>query len=129
MSPDSITQQILPYKHGDRGPGGGIISRFEDAMAIELSEPIAEVDCHHASSVCNSYRGGGYDDWYLPSIGYDLGYLDYFKNQSLEGLAFWACDTPGGQMYKLTIHNGTWSGVTSRDGKAFVLAARKFKMY
>lgn len=128
---DLFTQQILPYKFGDRGPGGGIINRFEDDMAIEVSEPIAEVDLHHVSSVCNSYHGGGYDDWYIPTGTRELLGFGYFETmgQSLEGLKFWAYDT-GGQLCKLTIHNGGWSGPTSsRDGKAFVLAARKFKMF
>lgn len=125
-----ITQQILPYKLGARGPGEGIIYRFEDDMAIELSEPIAEVDSHHASSVCNSYRGGGYDDWYLPSTRELSGYMFFHTMwQSLEGLKFWVNDGSGQLLLKLTIHNGIWSGIPSRDGKAFVLAARKFKMF
>lgn len=124
-----ITQQILPYKYGGRGPGGGIINRFEDDMAIEISEPIAEVDCYHAASVCNSYRGGGYDDWYLPSTGYELVGSAFSNVMNLEGIDIWACNTSGGQISKLTIHNGTWSGAGARDGKAFVLAARKFKIY
>lgn len=127
---DGITQEILPYKYGDRGPGGGIIVRFEADMAIELSEPIAEVDYHHVPSVCNGYRGGGYDDWYLPSTGYELVcFGNYTMKQSLEGKEIWAWSTAGGQVSKLTIHNGTWSGSGARDGKAFVIATRKFKMY
>jgi len=129
---DVITQPTLPYKFGDRGPGGGIIVKFEDDMAIEFSEPIAEVESHQASSVCKSYRGGGYNDWYLPTVG-DL-YFFYFSDdvtkQSFSEKKFWAIYT---EVYKMSLYEigncYKWGGAFENSGKAFVLAARKFKMY
>lgn len=133
---DSITMPTLPYKFGDKGPGGGIVVRLENDMAIELSEPIAEVDFQQASSVCKDYRGGGYDGWYLPTVSLPqcIRFPDDVTKQSFTGKKIWAYAPDYTKVYKVQMWemssgNYNWSGRSENSGKAFVLAAREFKMY
>lgn len=58
----------FPYKVGDTGPGGGIVFFVEGARAYEVSETLGETSWNDAVELCRDYRGGGYDDWYLPTI-------------------------------------------------------------
>ena len=55
------------YKIGDKGPGGGLIFYIEGNKSYEVSEQFGTATWNEAKQVCKNYRGGGYDDWYLPS--------------------------------------------------------------
>ena len=129
---DVITQQILPYKYGDRGPGGGIIVNFKDDMAIELSEPIGNGTYQQACAICKEYRGGGYDDWYLPFFGLDFNRLyfpDDTTNEKYLGLTFWSHISMGDCLKITCSTTGFCHGIPVKSGNFFVLAARKFKIY
>lgn len=62
--PDSASQSSV--KIGDIGPGGGLVFYIEGNKAWECSEVLGERDYSEAIDLCREYRGGGYDDWYLP---------------------------------------------------------------
>ena len=57
----------LSLKIGDIGPGGGIVFYVEGNKSYEVSEMLGEATWSGAVELCNNYRGGGYDDWYLPT--------------------------------------------------------------
>ena len=62
----TITEN-LSLKIGDIGPGGGLICNIEGGRALECSEVLGSATWSEAKTLCSEYRGGGYDDWYLPS--------------------------------------------------------------
>ena len=57
----------LSVKIGDIGPGGGLIFFIEGNKAFECSESLGVADWEGVKRMCAEYRGGGYDDWYLPN--------------------------------------------------------------
>ena len=54
-------------KIGHKGPGGGIIFDVTDTLIYEMCELEGKVTWSDAQRMCEEYRGGGYDNWYLPS--------------------------------------------------------------
>lgn len=64
----------LSLKIGDIGPGGGLVFYIEGNRAYECSEVLGEGSWSEAIALCSEYRGGGYDDWYLPSRD-ELNYI------------------------------------------------------
>ena len=54
-------------KIGHKGPGGGIIFDVTDTLIYEMCELEGKVSWSDAQRMCKEYRGGGYDNWYLPS--------------------------------------------------------------
>ena len=61
------TVEGLSLKIGDIGPGGGIVFYIEGKKAYEVSEILGEANWETAKSMAKSFRGGGYNDWYLPT--------------------------------------------------------------
>ena len=57
----------LSLKIGDIGPGGGIVFYVEGNKSYEVSEMLGVATWSGAFELCNNYRGGGYDDWHLPT--------------------------------------------------------------
>lgn len=57
----------LSIKIGDIGPGGGMVYYIEGNKCYEVSELLGQGTWEEAKSMCSSYRGGGYSDWYLPT--------------------------------------------------------------
>lgn len=57
----------LSFKIGDIGLGGGFIFYIEGDKVLECSEILGEGNWNEAKEMCKKYRGGGYDDWYLPT--------------------------------------------------------------
>lgn len=54
---------------GETGPGGGIIFYIEGSRGLEVSPWLGEYNWEDAMDVAKNYKGGGYDDWYLPNKG------------------------------------------------------------
>ena len=54
-------------KVGDKGEGGGIIFHIEEGKFWEVSSKLGASDWEKAEALCKEYRGGGFNDWYLPS--------------------------------------------------------------
>lgn len=54
-------------KIGDIGPGDGIVFYIEGNRAYEVSELLGSATWDDAVAMCKNYRGGGYNDWYLPT--------------------------------------------------------------
>ena len=82
------------YAEGDIGPGGGRVffSGFNNTSIYECSNDLGgEYNWNDAMRVARNYRGGGFTDWKLPSIGM----LQYLNNNSFR--------------YGLRINNGYWS--------------------
>ena len=61
------TVEELSLKIGDIGPGSGIVFYIEGKKAYEVSEILGDADWETAKSMAKNFRGGGYDDWYLPT--------------------------------------------------------------
>jgi TolB-like protein len=57
----------LYLKVGDIGPGGGIVFYVEGTRAYEVTANLGAYKWEEAKKVAKDYRGGGYDDWYLPT--------------------------------------------------------------
>lgn len=57
----------LSLKIGDIGPGGWLVFYIEGNKSWEVSELLGEATWSEAFNLCKDYRGGGYDDWYLPT--------------------------------------------------------------
>lgn len=64
----------LSLKIGDIGPGGGLVFYIEGNRAYECSEVLGERNWSEAKTLCSEYRGGGYEDWYLPNRD-ELNYI------------------------------------------------------
>lgn len=57
------------YKIGDIGPGGGYIFYIEGSRCLEVSPYLGDYNWDDALEVAKNYNGGGFTDWYLPTIG------------------------------------------------------------
>ncbi len=58
------------YSLGDIGPGGGFVFHKCGSRRWEISKFLGYVlSYHEAIEICEQYRGGGYNDWYLPLPG------------------------------------------------------------
>jgi len=73
---DSLLQTITAspptaptYKIGDRGPGGGIIFFAENGVFMECSMDIGSYNWDQAVTAAKNYKGGGFTDWRLPTVG------------------------------------------------------------
>lgn len=58
----------LYLKVGDIGPGGGIVFYIEGTQAYEVSEALGNGTWEEAKKIASSFNGGGFYDWYLPTI-------------------------------------------------------------
>lgn len=105
----------LTLKIGDTGPGGGLICNIEGNRGLECSEVLGSASWENAKKMCAEFRGGGYDDWYLPSKE-ELNFI--YRNLAREG--------------KITAHGGFWSSTyyglynDTWDGKSYYAAYYQF---
>lgn len=64
-----LDERKKQYKIGDIGPGGGIVYFVKSNEGWECSKEVLECKkWNDAIKLCEEYRGGGYNDWYLPNI-------------------------------------------------------------
>jgi len=97
---DSLLQTITAspppapaYKIGDRGPGGGIIFFAENDVYMECSMDIGTYNWDQAVSTAKNYKGGGFTDWHLPTIGeLDLMYKNLAQKRlgGFGGNEYWS---------------------------------------
>lgn len=82
----------LTLKIGDTGPGGGLICNIEGKRGLECSEVLGDADWEGAKKMCAEFRGGGYDDWYLPSKEeLDFIYINLARTEQIIGRGwFWS---------------------------------------
>lgn len=119
--PDSASQSSV--KIGDIGPGGGLVFYIEGNKAWECSEVLGERDYSKAIDLCREYRGGGYDDWYLP----DKDKLNYiYQNLRKPGRIssnswFWSSNHT-----EQRFSDGEQVDYRSGGGLLFVFAIRSF---
>ena len=92
----------LSLKIGDIGLGGGLVFYIEGNRAYECSEVLGERNWSEAKTLCSKYRGGGYDDWYLPNKD-ELNYI--YQNLRKSG--------------KILGNSKFWSSSTNYDGDAW----------
>lgn len=105
----------LTLKIGDTGPGGGLICNIEGNRGLECSEVLGDASWKYAKKMCTEYRGGGYEDWYLPSKE-ELNFI--YRNLARTGEI-----TAHGEFWSSTyygLYNDTW------DGKSYYAAYYQF---
>lgn len=125
---DSEVQSSV--KIGDIGPGGGLVFYIEGNRAYECSEVLGKRDWDEAEILCCEYRGGGYDDWYLPNKN-ELNYI--YQNLRKSGKIssdswFWSSSKYSGDyMWNQRFSDGSQSGFGEfKSYYCFVLAVRSF---
>jgi TolB-like protein len=59
--------RAVSYKVGDTGPGGGTVFYIEGSEGFEVSRLLGSYNWDDAKKAARAYRGGGKDDWYLPT--------------------------------------------------------------
>ena len=128
----------LSLKIGDTGPGGGLICNIEGGRALECSEVLGSATWSRAKEMCSEYRGGGYDDWYLPSVE-ELNFIYVnlkLTGKIIGGTDFWSStfDTYS-ELYEeswafhFTMANGTvHSGANVNTYNYAVRAVRSFNI-
>ncbi len=77
----------LSIKIGDIGLGGGYVFYIEGDRGLECSEILGEGNWSEAVEMCKNFRGGGYDNWRLPTKD-ELSYI-YSNLRKMEKIA---CD-------------------------------------
>jgi len=119
----------LTLKIGDTGPGGGLICNIEGNRGLECSELLGDANWDDAKKMCTEYRGGGYDDWYLPSEE-ELNFI--YRNLARKGKIigsgrFWSSS---GDIYEAWGQNfgDGWRTKHSRTDRDSVRAVRAFNI-
>lgn len=126
--PDSVVQSSL--KIGDIGPGGGLVFYIEGNRAYECSEVLGKRKWSEAIILCSEYRGGGYDDWYLPNKD-ELNYIyqNLRKPGKISGDSwFWSsseCNFSNGSVWVQRFSDGDQYG-DDKDYPGSVRAVRAF---
>lgn len=123
---DSEVQSSV--KIGDIGPGGGLVFYIEGNRAYECSEVLGERSRSEAKTLCSEYRGGGYDDWYLPSKD-ELNYI--YQNLRKPGKIssnswFITSSESRFSVFRQRFRDGYQSNVTESWYICAVLAVRSF---
>lgn len=67
ISAEKILTEPLSLEIGDIGHGGGTVFHIDSNKYFEVSELLGKANWKNAIKLAKTHRGGGYDDWYLPS--------------------------------------------------------------
>ena len=122
----------LSLKIGDIGPGGGLVFYIEGNRAYECSEVLGSATWSEAKTLCSEYRGGRYDDWYLPNMD-ELNYI--YQNLRKPGKIlgdewFWSSSEGynyGTSAWRQLFTVGTQYS-TNKGSISFVRAVRSFNI-
>ena len=89
------------YIIGDIGPGGGLVFYAQGGQYKECSAELGSHNWETAMTVASSYNGGGFTDWYLPSLGEFQLMYDNLHKRNL-----------GGFYYNYTFDSYYWSSTS-----------------
>ena len=120
----------LSLKIGDIGPGGGLVFYIEGNRAYECSEVLGSATWSEAKTLCSEYRGGGYDDWYLPNKD-ELNYIyqNLRKPGKISGNSwFWSSSEYDGNNYNAWLQRFSdgYQSDYDKDDTGSVRAVRAF---
>ena len=127
---------IKTYQIGDMGPGGGYIFFADGNTYMECSpKEIGEFSRKRARELAESYRGGGFNNWQLPSRKeLDLMFINLKKKGNTGGFynyEYWSIDSGekgffGGKTYKTVDFYDGASYERDESKSYYVRAVRKF---
>lgn len=120
----------LTLKIGDTGPGGGLICNVEGARALECSEVLGSATWSEAKEMCAEYRGGGYEDWYLPSKEeLDFIYENLvIKGKIIDSGLFWSSSWDTYKAWAQDFFDKGWRRLYSQTDRNPVRAVRAFNV-
>ena len=131
VSTNVSTTYDTDYYIGDTGPGGGIIYHGEGQYIYEVSPNLGEYDWETANITANDYRGGGYDDWYLPTKDeLNLVYQNLRKSKNIQDNN-WYWSSSQYNSNNAWVHNFRTGGQGNyyKLYTSSVRAVRKFRTY
>jgi hypothetical protein len=126
-------QNRVTYKIGDAGPGGGIVFTVEGNTGMEVSRLLGEYNWDGAIQAARNYRGGGFNDWYLPSIGeLDLIYQNLQKSGivNLGTSSYWSSSQGNdNNAWSQRFRDGYQGGIGFRNTKRETCSVRAVRAF
>ena len=118
------------YRVGDTGPGRGIIFYAENGSYKEVSLTLGAHNWYQAGQVARNYRGGGFNDWRLPSLS-ELGMIyDNLRSRNLGAFGndnYWASEQFGNDKAFLLMFGKDHEAQDSKSSIYLVRAVRDFR--
>lgn len=95
------------YNIGDRGPGSGTVFHIDGEKGYEVSDDLGKHTWEEAKRIAESYCGGDFTDWRLPTIEeLNFVYQNLWKMGIIKGVArYWSSS----KMHHKKFENLFWS--------------------